>query len=65
MAETLRKYAEETYKGNYHLYADIDGKEHKFVIGMNKDEFSLIRNIGLTNLTADTLKSIVEKYFKL
>ncbi len=56
---------EETYKGNYHLYADIDGKEHKFVIGKNKDEFSLIRNIGLTNLTADTLKSIVEKYFKL
>lgn len=56
---------EETYNGNYHLYADIDGKEHKFVIGKNKDEFSLIRNVGLTNITADTLKSIVEKYFKL
>ena len=53
---------EETYQGNYHLYADIDGKEHKFVIGKNKEEFSLIEKTGVSNLTADQLKTMVEKY---
>lgn len=56
---------EATYKGNYHLYAVIDGKERKFVIGKNKEEFSLIEKIGLTNLSFDQLKTMVEKYFKL
>jgi len=56
---------EQTYKGNYHLYADIDGKERKFVIGKNKEEFSLIEKTGVSNLTADLLKAMVEKYFNL
>jgi len=56
---------EQTYKGNYHLYADVDGKERKFAIGKNKEEFSLIEKTGLTNLTADQLKAMGEKYFKL
>lgn len=56
---------EQTYKGNYHLYADVDGKERKFAIGKNKEEFSLIEKTGLTNLTADQLKAMAEKYFKL
>lgn len=56
---------EQTYKGNYHLYADIDGKERKFVIGKNKKEFSLIEKVGLINLTTDQLKAMVGKCFKL
>ena len=56
---------EQTYKGNYHLYASIDGKEFKFVIGKNKEEYPLIEKTGLTNLSDELLKCLVEKYFKL
>lgn len=55
---------EETYKGNYHLYANIDGKERKFVIGKNKEEHLLIKNEGLSNLTQEQLLALVNKYFK-
>lgn len=58
-------HLEETYKGNYHLYADIDGNERKFVISRNKDEFSLIEKTGLSNITEEQLKAMVCKYFKL
>ena len=54
---------EQAYKGNYHLLADIDGKERKFVIGKNKDEFSLIEKTGIANLSSDQLKVMAEKYF--
>lgn len=56
---------EETYKGNYHLYADIDGVERKFVIGKNKEDFLQIKKTGLTNIPIGELTKIVEKYFKL
>ena len=56
---------EETYKGNYHLYADIDGVERKFVIGKNKEDFLQIKKTGLTNIPIGELTKMVEKYFKL
>src|SRR5574344_876829 len=56
---------DQTYKGNYHLYASIDGNERKFVIGKNKEEYPLIEKTGLTNISDELLKSMVEKYFKL
>ena len=56
---------EQAYKGNFHLLANIDGKERKFVIGKNKDEFSLIENTGITNLSADQLAAMAKKYFSL
>ena len=56
---------EPTYKGNYHLYADIDGKEQKFIISRNKKDFSLIEKTGLSNLTTDYLTAMVKKYFML
>ena len=56
---------EQAYKGNYHLLATVDGRERKFVIGKNKEEFALIEKTGIANLTAEQLKSMVEKYFKL
>ena len=54
---------EQAYKGNYHLLADIDGKERKFVIGKNKEEFALIEKTGVANLSADQLKAMVLKCF--
>lgn len=44
---------EQAYKGNFHLLAEIDGQERKFVIGKNKEEFSLIESIGIVNLSSD------------
>ena len=56
---------EQAYKGNFHLLAEIDGQERKFVIGKNKEEFSLIESIGIANISPDRLKNMVEKYFIL
>ena len=54
---------EQAYKGNYHLLAEIDGKERKFVIGKNKEDFALIEKTGIANLTPDQLQTMAEKYF--
>ena len=54
---------EQTYKGNYHLLAEIDGKERKFVIGKNKEEFALIERTGIANLSAEQLQAMTEKFF--
>ncbi len=56
---------EQAYKGNFHLLAEIDGQERKFVIGKNKEEFSVIESIGIANLSADQLMDMVDKYFGL
>lgn len=56
---------EQAYKGNFHLIAEIDGLERKFVIGRNKEEFSLIESTGTANLSPDQLKDMVKKYFNL
>jgi serine/threonine-protein kinase HipA len=58
-------HIEQAYKGNFHLLATIDGKERKYVIGKNKEEFALIEKTGIANLTDEQLKSMVEKYFNL
>ncbi len=54
---------EQTYKGNYHLLADIDGKERKFVIGRNKPEHAIIQSTGTSNLTEEQLKEMCGKHF--
>lgn len=60
-----KMHLEQTYKGNYHLSANIDGVERKFVISKKKEEFAYIEQIGLANLSIEYLKSMVEKYFNL
>lgn len=52
---------EQAYKGNYHLLADVDGKECKFVISKNKDEYAIIQNLGIENLSSRQLIEIVKK----
>lgn len=54
---------EQTYKGNFHLYATTDGKERKYVISKNKPEYELIQSIGITNLTEERLREMVRQYF--
>lgn len=56
-------HVEQTYKGNFHLYATIDGKERKFVISKAKEEYALLVSTGVMNLTEDQLKAMIEKYF--
>ena len=63
--EVGRIRLEEAYKGNYHLCACVDGIERKFVIGRNKEEFSIIEKAGLLNVTQEQLKAMVCNYFKL
>lgn len=47
------------------MLAEMDGKERKFVIGRNKEEYSLIESIGTANLSPGQLKEMIEKYFIL
>ena len=55
-------HIETTYKGNFHLLANRNGEERKFVIGKNKPEFSLIAELGVDGLSEDQMKAIVRKY---
>lgn len=56
---------EQAYKGNYHIYATIDGNKRKFIIGKNKEDFSIIEQTGIENLAEGQLRALVEEYFKL
>ena len=53
---------ERTYKGNYHLLCDVNGKERKFVITNKKDEYALIDKVGVANLTKEQLSLLVKKF---
>lgn len=55
---------EQAHKGNFHLFAEVDGKERKFVIGKNKEEYAMIERLGIAQLTAEQLKAMAERYFK-
>ena len=53
---------EQAYKGNFHLYASIDGRDCKFIIGKNKPEYATIQETGLSNLPESMLRDLVAKY---
>jgi len=55
----------QAYKGNFHLFATIDGKKRKYVIGKNKEEFPMIEKTGIANLSAEQLKAMVERSFNM
>ena len=54
---------EQAYKGNFHLLANVDGRERKFVIRKNKEEYSLIEATGICNLSEEQLLALAEKCF--
>ena len=53
---------EQAYKGNFHLYASIDGRDCKFIIGKNKPEYATIQGVGVSNLPEMMLRDLVAKY---
>lgn len=53
---------ERAHKGNYHLYATVNGKERKFIIGKNREEYELIANTGIGNLSETQMTELVKKY---
>ena len=55
-------HVEQTYKGNFHLIANIDGTRRKFVIAKNKEEYSFIESTGVLNLSEEYLVMLVQKY---
>ena len=65
IAETLFENVrvEKTYKGNYHLLCEVEGKERKFVITNKKKEYSLIDKVGTDNLTEEQLYLLVKTFF--
>ena len=54
---------EQSYKGNFHLLANVDGIERKFVIARNKEEHALIESTGVLNLSKEYLTMMIKKYF--
>ena len=55
-------HIEAAYKGNYHLLATIDGKELKYIIRKGTPEHDAMTRAGLSNLTDDTLKELVNRF---
>lgn len=55
-------HIKQTYKGNFHLYATINGRERKFIISKNKEEYKLLEQQGIANLNSELLKGLIEKY---
>jgi len=53
---------EQTYKGNYHLYATVNEKERKFVISKKREEYGLLEKQGIANLDKEVLKGLIEKF---
>lgn len=49
------------YKGNYHLLATIDGNAVKYVIRKGTPEHEEITMTGLSNLTEERIKELVER----
>ena len=54
---------EQTYKGNYHLLCEVNGKERKLAITNKKDEYALIDKVGVDNLTKEHLVLLTKKFF--
>lgn len=53
---------EQSYKGNYHLLCECQGKERKFVITRNREEYAEIEETGFANLSKEQLEKLIRKY---
>ena len=51
---------EQAYHGNYHLLADINGHERKYIIRKGTDLHSKISSIGANRLSEDYLLTLAE-----
>lgn len=55
---------EQSYRGNFHLLATIDGYERKFVIAKSKEEYVFIERSGISNLNKEYLQTLISRFFK-
>lgn len=55
-------HLEVAYKGNYHLIASIDGRMLKYILRKNTPEYAQITEKGLSNLTHDDMKVLINKF---
>ncbi|MCD8208976.1 MAG: type II toxin-antitoxin system HipA family toxin [Bacteroidales bacterium] len=55
-------YIEEAYRGNYHLWATIDGKSQRFVIRKKTEDHAKISDLGLSNVSETLLRELLAKY---
>lgn len=53
---------EESYGGNFHIFAEIDGKERKFVVTKKKPGYAALAMMGKENVTDDMLLKIIEPF---
>ena len=55
-------HLEQQFKGNYLILATIDGKELKYIIRKGTPEHDLLTKTGLTNITDEIKKVLVERF---
>ena len=60
--EIKNAFIEPAYKGNYHLLATINGKAYKYILRTGTKEYDAITAKGLSNITEDTIKKLVQSY---
>ena len=53
---------EAAYKGNYHLLAEIDGRERKYIFRPGKEEYEFITNKGLSNLLPTDIRALIYRH---
>lgn len=53
---------EQALKGNIHLYASINGKEYKYIIRKDSEEYIFISHEGIINIATDYLKDLISKF---
>ncbi len=54
---------EQAEKGNIHLYATVDNRQHKYVIRKGTSVYDEIIAKGISNLSMDKVKELVRLYF--
>ncbi|MCH4211810.1 MAG: type II toxin-antitoxin system HipA family toxin [Prevotella sp.] len=57
-------HLEQMYKGNYHLLANIDGHNRKFVIRKDTPLAGSITQKGLANIDEQFIKNIIEQHLR-
>jgi serine/threonine-protein kinase HipA len=57
-------HLEQMYKGNYHLLANINGHNRKFVIRKDTPLAGSITQKGLANIDEQFIKNIIEQHLR-
>ena len=60
--EVTNVHLEQAYKGNIHLYATIDGIQHKYIFRPNTPEYALIMQNDISRVPKQQMKEWVAKY---